>query len=185
MDECPNCGKFTLYYDPQREANICYSCNFRQPEKYEDYIRRKDVTAKLILNIVVEPKTRDRSKPIDKSKDERFCGVGKLVFEVEPWPGETVDNCGHCGVLSLVKNNLCRVCRDKEWEKGIHGARPDEKLEKCNRCGFTGFVKNGKCRECRGVCSDCGREDVPTEELEEYGSTGPNLCGDCTCCRLY
>jgi hypothetical protein len=89
-----------------------------------------------------------------------------------------------------VRNALINELADKEWERGRHGARDDETLGHCTRCGRHDFLKKvGKellCRRCRDVCDDCGREDIPKEKLEPYGSGGfPILCPDCRVCRLY
>lgn len=43
MDECPKCKRWTLYYDPQRETQICSNCNYNKYVKYEDFIEEKNV----------------------------------------------------------------------------------------------------------------------------------------------
>jgi len=79
----------------------------------------------------------------------------------------------------------------KERELGVHCARPDEVYGYCMKCGkltiFLKVVKNEPlCRMCRNVCTDCGREDCPPEELQYYAANkAEHLCPDCFVCRMY
>ena len=44
MEECPKCKKWTKYYVPSEEKHKCFSCDYQEYEKYEDYIKRMDVS---------------------------------------------------------------------------------------------------------------------------------------------
>lgn len=48
MEECPNCKKWTLGYEPQGEVNRCLTCGFTQKEAYDDYIKRNDCAKDLL-----------------------------------------------------------------------------------------------------------------------------------------
>jgi len=76
---------------------------------------------------------------------------------------------------------------EQEREKGVHSSRPDENKGFCTKCGCeTIHLKNYLCRKCRKVCTDCGREDCPPEELQQYARNSMEvLCPDCFVCRLY
>jgi len=43
LEECPNCGKWTLTYNPKAEIKICMNCNYRKNVKYELFIEQKNV----------------------------------------------------------------------------------------------------------------------------------------------
>jgi hypothetical protein len=43
MEECPNCGKWTLTYNPKTEAKTCINCNYKEYVKYELFVEQKNV----------------------------------------------------------------------------------------------------------------------------------------------
>ena len=48
MEECPDCGKWTFVYDPQRQEYRCYSCGAKQLEAYEIYLQKNNCSKTLI-----------------------------------------------------------------------------------------------------------------------------------------
>jgi len=40
MDECPSCGKWTMYYDPSEEKWKCFSCKHEIAESNESLHKR-------------------------------------------------------------------------------------------------------------------------------------------------
>lgn len=43
MEECPNCKKWTLSYDPKAEMSTCLVCGFKQSLAYNIFIEQKNV----------------------------------------------------------------------------------------------------------------------------------------------
>lgn len=49
MEKCPVCGNWTVIYVPEREENICCTCNNRVTIKYADYIKAENVSGSIII----------------------------------------------------------------------------------------------------------------------------------------
>lgn len=47
MEECPKCKNWTLFYDPQSESKMCWTCDFREKVKYDLYIKESNVVTVL------------------------------------------------------------------------------------------------------------------------------------------
>ncbi|MDD5015544.1 MAG: hypothetical protein PHW73_10710 [Atribacterota bacterium] len=43
MEECPNCKKWTLSYDPRTEMKFCFDCKFIEHLSYDRFIDQENV----------------------------------------------------------------------------------------------------------------------------------------------
>jgi len=48
MDECPECNRWTLDYDPRIETQICANCGYEKHISYDDFIKEKNVVNNLL-----------------------------------------------------------------------------------------------------------------------------------------
>ena len=62
LEECPKCKNWTLFYNPQSESKMCYSCNYKIQVKYDVYVKQSN-----ILNLLRYPsiKTKNRTRTIN------------------------------------------------------------------------------------------------------------------------
>jgi hypothetical protein len=49
MEKCPHCGNWTVIYVPEREENVCCTCNHRVTIKYIDYLKAENVSGSIII----------------------------------------------------------------------------------------------------------------------------------------
>jgi hypothetical protein len=49
MEKCPQCGNWTVVYIPEREENICCTCNHRATIKYADYLKAENVSGSIVF----------------------------------------------------------------------------------------------------------------------------------------